>query len=599
MKGNQGGPAPGAEALGQDPQQLGQVGQFPIHQQPQRLKGPHRRMLHLLAGCRPQAPIALPDRVLDDAGQLSGPLDRGDRPGLHDRPGDGRRLRFVSQGFQVFDPLHFGQGSGQLGGGSAPAAIQTHVENAVADVGKAPFGIVQLQARHAEVGHEDVDPVESLFGQDAIQPGEIGVDEAKGMAGFLQTWAGPFQVLGIEIEPEQKPLRPDAAGQFDRMAAETQGTIDGDLPRTGIQHLQDFRQEDRHMTSRRGAAPAYRTLAEGAFSAGFHGHILTPGWRAKGKGIARFAMLIAVTGATGFLGRYIVRRLAAAGHRLRCWYRPQSDLSGHGTASGSIEWLPGQLGNPAAETALLDGVDAMVHAALERPPAAGFTTSGQEDLLGFLQTNLVGSLRLFQEACRRKIGRFVFLSTCAVHEVILADRPLDEAHPLWPTSHYGAHKAALEKFVHSFGLGERWPICALRPTGIYGLAHPPRASRWFDLVGQVLRGEPIATARGGKEVHAADVAGAVELLLQAPPEAIAGQAYNCFDRYVAEQEVARLAAEITGSASTIADLNRGPKNLIDTTKIRALGMTFGGEEQLRRTVRELVEAQSRGSEPGP
>jgi len=26
----------------------------------------------------------------------------------------------------------------------------------------------------------------------------------------------------------------------------------------------------------------------------------------------------------------------------------------------------------------------------------------------------------------------------------------------------------------------RWAICALRPTGIYGLAHPPRASRWFE-----------------------------------------------------------------------------------------------------------------------
>ncbi len=38
-------------------------------------------------------------------------------------------------------------------------------------------------------------------------------------------------------------------------------------------------------------------------------------------------MKIAVTGATGFLGRYIVQRLAGAGHRMRCWFRPESDLS--------------------------------------------------------------------------------------------------------------------------------------------------------------------------------------------------------------------------------------------------------------------------------
>ena len=186
---------------------------------------------------------------------------------------------------------------------------------------------------------------------------------------------------------------------------------------------------------------------------------------------------------------------------------------------------------------------------------------------------------------------FVFVSSCAVHEVILDGRPLDETHPLWPRSHYGAHKAALEKFIHAYGLGQGWPICAVRPTGIYGLAHPARASRWFDLVGQVLRGEPVATAKGGKEVHAADVARAVDVLLRADAPGIAGQAFNCYDRYIAEQDVARIARELTGSSSTIADLNRGPKHQIVTDKVRALGMTFGGEALLRQTVAELVQAQ--------
>jgi nucleoside-diphosphate-sugar epimerase len=177
--------------------------------------------------------------------------------------------------------------------------------------------------------------------------------------------------------------------------------------------------------------------------------------------------------------------------------------------------------------------------------------------------------------------------------VILDDRRLDEAHPLWPTSHYGAHKAALEAFVHSYGLGQGWPICALRPTGIYGLAHPAQASRWYDLVGQVLRGEPVASSRGGKEVHAADVARAIDLLLNADAKAVAGQSYNCYDLYVAEEHVARLAKELTGSRSEVAATNRGPKNQIDTRKLRSLGLTFGGEPLLRRTVEELVEAHRR------
>jgi nucleoside-diphosphate-sugar epimerase len=304
-------------------------------------------------------------------------------------------------------------------------------------------------------------------------------------------------------------------------------------------------------------------------------------------------MHIAITGATGLLGRYLVRHLAQAGHRLRCWYRPSSDRNGFEELAGAVEWQPGNLVDGEAPQALVRGVDAVVHGALQWQRHGSFRASGQEDLEDFLRANILGSIRLFQAAKAAGVPRFIFISTCAVHEVILGDRPLNETHPLWPKSHYGAHKAALEKFVHSFGLGEGWPICALRPTGIYGLAHPASNSRWYDLVGQVMRGEAIRSERGGKEVHAADVAKAVEVLLHADAKAITGEAFNCYDRYIAEQEVARIAKEMTGSSSTIADLNRGPKNQIITDKIRGLGMSFGGEPLLRQTIAELVQAHRR------
>ncbi len=299
-------------------------------------------------------------------------------------------------------------------------------------------------------------------------------------------------------------------------------------------------------------------------------------------------MLIALTGATGFLGRYIVRNLVGAGHRLRCWYRPASDRAGLEDIAHAIDWLPGALNEPGAAHELVDGADALVHAAVEweGPRNRGQGQHGAPSV--FFGANLTGSLQLFQTAFEEQVPRCVFISSCAVHDVILGDRPLDETHPLWPKSHYGAHKAALEAFVHSFGLGEGWPIFALRPTGIYGLAHPPARSRWYDLVGQVIRGEGIASPRGGKEVHADDVARAVALLLAADPKVISGQAYNCYDLYVAEQNVARVAKELTGSSSTIADLNRGPKNLIVSDKLRSLGMTFGGEPLLRMTVQQLI-----------
>ena len=297
-------------------------------------------------------------------------------------------------------------------------------------------------------------------------------------------------------------------------------------------------------------------------------------------------MKIAVTGATGFLGRYLVGHLVELGHACRCWFRPGSDRSGLENSGEQIEWAPGELRDASAAGALVDGCDAVVHAALYHPGGGFWGSDG--DLVQFADKNILGTLELMEAARAAGVGRFVFISTCAVHDKILPDRPLDETHPTWALSHYGAHKAAIEQFVYSFGLGHGYPICALRPTGIYGIAHVARESKWFDLVQRVARDEPVECRRGGKEVHAADVARAVEILLRA--DGIAGQVYSCYDRYVSEYEVASIAKQLTGSRSVISGERTSAKNQIATSKLRALGMEFGGEELLVRTVRQLCEA---------
>jgi nucleoside-diphosphate-sugar epimerase len=298
-------------------------------------------------------------------------------------------------------------------------------------------------------------------------------------------------------------------------------------------------------------------------------------------------MRIAITGATGFLGRYLVAHLAAEGHSCHCWYRPSSDRSGFHVPPGALTWLPGSLGDPEAADALVNGCDAVVHAALDRP---GPAFSGDENLERFLQRNVLGTIRVIEAARAAGVGRFVFISSCAVHEVILPDRPLDETHPMWPTNPYGAHKAAIEAFVHSFGLGQGYPICALRPTGIYGVKHPASRSKWFDLVQAVARGQDVICRRGGKEVHARDVARAAAILLTA--EGIAGQSYNCYDRYISEYEVASIAQQLSGGRGSIEGGATAPKNQIDTAKVRALGMSFGGRPLLEATVSELLAAVS-------
>ncbi len=297
-------------------------------------------------------------------------------------------------------------------------------------------------------------------------------------------------------------------------------------------------------------------------------------------------MRIAVTGATGFVGRYIVRQLITAGHTCRCWYRPDSDRSELADLASQLEWLPGQLGDQRACQSLVDGCQAVVHAALYHP-GSGFR-GGEGNLLEFANKNILGTLELIEAARTAKVPRFVFISTCAVYDRILDDRPLDETHPMWPTSHYGAHKAALEEFVYSYGLGQEYPICALRPTGVYGLAHPAKDSKWFDLVRSVVRGQTVTCQRGGKEVHAADVAKAVQMLLSA--DGIAGEAYNCYDLYVSEWDVAHLAKEISASSAEIRGRQTTPVHQIVTQKLRNLGMEFGGRTLLEQTVQELVAA---------
>lgn len=299
-------------------------------------------------------------------------------------------------------------------------------------------------------------------------------------------------------------------------------------------------------------------------------------------------MKIAITGATGFLGRYIVERLAADGHTFRCWHRPSSDRGGFEAVADRVEWVKGSLTDPGAPARLVEGFDAVVHAALDRPGKRFIGAEG--DVVTFAEANVIGTLRLIEAARAAGVGRFLFVSTCAVHDRILDDRPLDENHPTRASHHYGAHKAAIEQFVHSYGFGEGYPICSLRPCGIYGVERPVEESKWYGLIEAVVRGETVECRRGGKEVHVADVAEAAAVLLAAPADRIIGESFNCCERYFSEYEIAALAKELAGSDATIVGERTSAKNVIETGKLRGLGFAFGGEEKLRETIGVLVEA---------
>lgn len=112
-------------------------------------------------------------------------------------------------------------------------------------------------------------------------------------------------------------------------------------------------------------------------------------------------MRIAVTGGPGFIGHYILRQLASAGHSLRCWYRPTSNRSG--LEDVAIDGLPGELNDEGAAKSLVAGCDAVVHAALYRP-GMGFR-GAEGNVIEFVERNVVGTLQLIEMARKAGVSR--------------------------------------------------------------------------------------------------------------------------------------------------------------------------------------------------
>ncbi|MGH6925056.1 MAG: NAD-dependent epimerase/dehydratase family protein, partial [Propylenella sp.] len=124
-------------------------------------------------------------------------------------------------------------------------------------------------------------------------------------------------------------------------------------------------------------------------------------------------MIVAVTGATGYAGQYIVRRLLEGGAHVRAWRRASSNVS---ALLREVEWIEGGLTRPETAAALVKGADALVHAALDHAP--GLYRGGEgSDLAGFIERNVGGSLSLLLAARKAEVERCIFVSTRAVFGV--------------------------------------------------------------------------------------------------------------------------------------------------------------------------------------
>lgn len=271
-------------------------------------------------------------------------------------------------------------------------------------------------------------------------------------------------------------------------------------------------------------------------------------------------MKVAVTGATGLVGQFIVARLLNLAWQVVTLGRTPSPHGG--------EHRPWRLGEPAP----LQGCDALVHAAFSHVPGRYRGGEG-EDPEGFLQANLDGTLRLWEEA---RGLRVVFLSSRAVYDGLPGGTTLTEDLPLAPDSLYGQVKLRAEKTLHDMG------GASLRATGVYGPPAPGQRHKWAELFDAFARGDTVTPACG-TEVHGDDLARAVALLLEG-----ASGPYNCADLLLDRRDLLERWSMVSGVEGHLPERATTRPNVMDCSRLRALGWEPGGETALEEALREMA-----------
>lgn len=171
---------------------------------------------------------------------------------------------------------------------------------------------------------------------------------------------------------------------------------------------------------------------------------------------------ILVTGGAGFIGSHLVDALADCQVRVLDNFttgRPQN--LAHHEGSQNVEIIRGDICDDLAVSRAMDGVEVVFHLACR----------GVRHSIGHPQenheVNATGTLTLLAEARRLGVKRFVHVSSSEVYGTARS-APMDENHPTYPETVYGAAKLAGECYSRAYHQTYGLPTVIVRPFNNFG-----------------------------------------------------------------------------------------------------------------------------------